>query len=60
MFLQTQRTTAMIKALGAVALGFVSRDLYYGGARHLVPVLQLLIPGIDLVRPNKVYILEVH
>jgi Proteasome-substrate-size regulator, mid region len=47
---QTQRTIAVIKALGAVASAIVSRDVYYPGAKYLVPILQLLIPGIDLVR----------
>lgn len=47
---ETQRTTAVIKALGAVALAFVSRDIYAPGAKHLVQILELLIPGIDLVR----------
>lgn len=46
---KTQRTLAVIKALGAVAPAIVSRDVYYPGAKHLVPILQLLIPGIDLV-----------
>ena len=46
---QTQRTIAVIKALGAVAPAIVCRDVYYAGAKHLVPLLQLLIPGIDLV-----------
>jgi len=41
---------AVIKALGAVAPAIVSRGVYYPGAKHLVPILQLLIPGIDLVR----------
>ncbi len=40
----------MIKALGAIALGLVSRDIYYPGAKHLVQILELLLPGIDLVR----------
>lgn len=48
--LKTQRTLAVIKALGAVALGIVARDVYYGGAKHLVQILELLLPGIDLVR----------
>lgn len=39
----------MIKALGAVAPALVCRDVYYGGAKHLLPVLELLLPGIDLV-----------
>jgi len=46
---QTQRTIAVIKALGAVAPAIVSREVYYPGAKHLIPILQLLIPGIDLV-----------
>jgi proteasome activator subunit 4 len=46
---QTQRTIAVIKALGAIAPALVCRDVYYPGAKHLVPILQLLIPGIDLV-----------
>ncbi|KAI0257360.1 hypothetical protein BJV78DRAFT_1277900 [Lactifluus subvellereus] len=50
---QTQRTIAVIKALGAIAPALVSRDIYYPGAKHLVPILQLLIPGIDLNDPSK-------
>src|SRR5258708_14470490 len=49
---QTQRTIAVIQALGAVAPAIVCRDVYYAGAKHLVPLLQLLIPGIDLVSLN--------
>lgn len=50
---ETQRTIAVIKALGAVAPAIVSRELHYPGAKHLVPILQLLIPGIDLNDPTK-------
>ncbi|KAF9535513.1 hypothetical protein CPB83DRAFT_841889 [Crepidotus variabilis] len=50
---ETQRTLAVIKALGAVAPAIVCRDVYYPGAKHLVPLLQLLIPGIDLNDPSK-------
>jgi proteasome activator subunit 4 len=50
---ETQRTLAVIKALGAVAPALVSRDVYYPGAKYLVPILQLLIPGIDLNDPSK-------
>jgi proteasome activator subunit 4 len=46
---ETRRTTAMIKALGAVAAAIVSRDVYYPGAKHLLPILDLLVPGIDSV-----------
>ncbi|KAJ7456675.1 hypothetical protein FB451DRAFT_613190 [Mycena latifolia] len=51
--IETQRTIAVIKALGAVAPAIVSRKVYYPGAKHLVPILQLLIPGIDLNDPTK-------
>ncbi|KAF9785996.1 hypothetical protein BJ322DRAFT_1005050 [Thelephora terrestris] len=50
---ETQRTIAVIKALGAVAPAIVSREVYYAGAKHLIPILQLLIPGIDLNDPLK-------
>ena len=40
---------SVIKALGAIAPAIVSRKVYYAGAKHLVPILELLIPGIDLV-----------
>ncbi|KAF9270499.1 ARM repeat-containing protein [Marasmius fiardii PR-910] len=50
---ETQRTTAVIKALGAVAPALVSREVYYPGAKYLVPILDLLIPGIDLNDPSK-------
>lgn len=49
----------MIKALGAVAPTIVSRDVYYPGAKHLIPVLQLLVPGIDLVSVFYVH-LNIH
>jgi proteasome activator subunit 4 len=50
---ETQRTIAVIKALGAIAPSIVCRDVYYAGAKHLVPILELLIPGIDLNDPAK-------
>ncbi|KAJ3990413.1 hypothetical protein F5890DRAFT_1398687 [Lentinula detonsa] len=50
---ETQRTIAVIKALGAVAPAIVCRNVYYPGAKYLVPILDLLIPGIDLNDPSK-------
>ncbi|TRM60121.1 hypothetical protein BD626DRAFT_571905 [Schizophyllum amplum] len=50
---ETQRTISIIKALGAIAPAIVCRDVYYPGAKFLVPLLQLLIPGIDLNDPSK-------
>ena len=40
---------AVMKALGAIAPAIVSQQVHYAGAKHLIPILQLLIPGIDLV-----------
>ncbi|EPQ60969.1 hypothetical protein GLOTRDRAFT_135553 [Gloeophyllum trabeum ATCC 11539] len=50
---ETQRTMAVIKALGAVAPAVVCRDVYYPGAKHLINILELLLPGIDLNDPSK-------
>ncbi|TBU39582.1 hypothetical protein BD309DRAFT_1022044 [Dichomitus squalens] len=52
---ETHRTTAVIKALGAVAPAMVCRDVYYPGAKHLLPILELLLPGIDLNDPPKTF-----
>ncbi|KAK1232606.1 Proteasome activator BLM10 [Marasmius sp. AFHP31] len=48
-----RRTVAVIKALGAVAPALVFRKVHYPGAKYLVPILELLIPGIDLNDPSK-------
>ncbi|KAI0932581.1 hypothetical protein AcV5_004237 [Taiwanofungus camphoratus] len=50
---ETQRTISVIKALGAIAPALVCRDVYYPGAKHLIPILELLLPGIDLNDPPK-------
>ncbi|KAI0651592.1 hypothetical protein C8Q79DRAFT_934115 [Trametes meyenii] len=52
---ETHRTTAVIKALGAVAPAMVCRHVYYPGAKHLIPILDLLLPGIDLNDPPKTF-----
>ncbi|KAI0724287.1 hypothetical protein C8T65DRAFT_714470 [Cerioporus squamosus] len=52
---ETHRTTAVIKALGAVAPAMVCRDIYLHGAKHLLPILELLLPGIDLNDPPKTF-----
>ncbi|KAG1755021.1 uncharacterized protein EDB91DRAFT_1096855 [Suillus paluster] len=50
---ETQRTLSVIKALSSIVPAIVSRDIYYPGAKHLITILQLLIPGIDLNDPTK-------
>ncbi|KAG6897909.1 hypothetical protein C0992_009061 [Termitomyces sp. T32_za158] len=46
---ETHRTTAVLNMLAGVALPLVSESTWSGGQRHLVPLLELCIPGIDLV-----------
>ncbi|KAM0792923.1 hypothetical protein ACM66B_002682 [Microbotryomycetes sp. NB124-2] len=51
--LETHRTTAVINALGATAPTMVSRSNYAPGAKHLVPLLELCLPGLDVNDPLK-------
>lgn len=46
---ETHRTTAALSTLSLVALPLVSENIWLGGQKHLVPLLEMAIPGIDLV-----------
>ncbi|KAJ3001612.1 hypothetical protein NUW54_g6317 [Trametes sanguinea] len=46
---ETHRTTSVMTMLSAVALPLVSEKIYLGGQKHVIPLLELCIPGIDLV-----------
>ena len=46
---ETHRTTAVMTMLSAVSLPLVTERIYLGGQKHVVPLLELCIPGIDLV-----------
>ncbi|KAH9922007.1 ARM repeat-containing protein [Epithele typhae] len=50
---ETHRTTAVMTMLSAVSLPLVTERLYLGGQKHVVPLLELCIPGIDLNDPVK-------
>ncbi|KAJ6519492.1 hypothetical protein C8R45DRAFT_852433 [Mycena sanguinolenta] len=50
---ETHRTTAVLTMLNAIARTLVSEKLWFGGQKHLVPLLELSIPGIDLNDPVK-------
>ncbi|GJE87739.1 proteasome-substrate-size regulator, mid region domain-containing protein [Phanerochaete sordida] len=50
---ETHRTTAVLTALAGVALPLVSEKIWLGGQKHVVPLLELCIPGIDLNDPMK-------
>ena len=49
---ETHRTTAVLSTLSGVALPLVSEKMWLGGQKHLLPLLELCLPGIDLVCPR--------
>ncbi|KAF8587289.1 ARM repeat-containing protein [Ramaria rubella] len=50
---ETHRTTAVLSTLSGVALPLVSEKMWLGGQKHLLPLLELCLPGIDLNDPTK-------
>ncbi|KAH7915111.1 armadillo-type protein [Hygrophoropsis aurantiaca] len=50
---ETHRTTAVLKMLSGISHPLVSERLWLGGQKHLLPLLELCLPGIDLNDPNK-------
>lgn len=46
---ETHRTTAVLSMLSGIARPLVSEQVWLGGQKHIVPLLELCIPGIDLV-----------
>lgn len=50
---ETHRTTAVLNVLSAVARPLVTEKIWFGGQKHLLPLLELCIPGIDLNDPTK-------
>ncbi|KAI0702440.1 ARM repeat-containing protein [Cytidiella melzeri] len=50
---ETHRTTAVLTALASGALPLVSEKVWLGGQKHIAPLLELCIPGIDLNDPLK-------
>lgn len=47
---ETHRTTAVLSTLSGIARPLVTEQIWLGGQKHVVPLLELCIPGIDLVR----------
>ena len=47
---ETHRTTAVLSMLSGIARPLVTEQIWLGGQKHIVPLLELCIPGIDLVR----------
>jgi len=46
---ETHRTTAVLSMLSGIARPLVNEHIWLGGQKHVVPLLELCIPGIDLV-----------
>lgn len=49
---ETHRTTAVLGMLASVTNPLTTEKTWLGGQKHIVPLLELCIPGIDLVRPS--------
>jgi proteasome activator subunit 4 len=49
---ETHRTTAVLSMLSGISRPLVCEKVWLGGQKHLVPLLELCIPGIDLVRAS--------
>ncbi|KAF9110857.1 hypothetical protein BGX27_005774 [Mortierella sp. AM989] len=52
---ETHRTTSVISAMSALAIPLLNRDHYPQGGKHLLPLLHLTVPGIDLNDPGKTW-----
>jgi proteasome activator subunit 4 len=46
---ETHRTTAVLSMLASVSLPLSSESIWLGGQKHILPLLEMCIPGIDLV-----------
>jgi len=46
---ETHRTTAVLSTLAGVAIPLVSEKIWLGGQKHVLPLLELSLPGIDVV-----------
>ncbi|KAG8770133.1 hypothetical protein FRC12_004487 [Ceratobasidium sp. 428] len=50
---ETHRTTVVMNSLTGIAMPLTSLNHWVGGQKHIVPLLELSIPGIDLNDPGK-------
>lgn len=46
---ETHRTTAVLSMLSGIARPLACEKVWLGGQKHIVPLLEMCIPGIDLV-----------
>lgn len=57
---ETHRVTAVLGCLVLVSPLLTSERRWMGGQKHLVPLLELAVPGIDINDPTKVSLLYPH
>ncbi|KAH7104315.1 ARM repeat-containing protein [Auriculariales sp. MPI-PUGE-AT-0066] len=50
---ETHRTTAVMNALSGISIPLVNGNMWTSGQRHVVPLLEMCLPGIDLNDPMK-------
>lgn len=50
---ETHRTASSLSLLSHISLPLLSREHYPAGGKHLLPLLHLTIPGIDMNDPMK-------
>lgn len=55
---ETHRTTAVLSLLLGISRPLVTEKIWLGGQKHLVPLLELCLPGIDLVR--RIFVHRAH
>lgn len=55
---ETHRTTAVLSTLASITRPLLTEKIWLGGQKHLLPLLELCLPGIDLVCPFFSLLLE--
>ena len=53
--LQSHWTLSIMGALSAVARPMCTRSVFRGGAAQLLPLMELMLPGIDMNDPTKTF-----
>jgi proteasome activator subunit 4 len=57
---ETHRTTAVLGMLASVSLPLSSERIWLGGQKHIMPLLEMCIPGIDLVGDSYGCMMSTH
>lgn len=52
---ETHRTTAALSMLSGLARPLTTESVWIGGQKHILPLLELCIPGIDVVSYSSLY-----